>query len=91
MRKLATLVTQDKRGVMLFNVNFNNISVISWRDTRRRQTKQNNTIGDGRHYAQANTNNINKTLSPPTNKCVWIITHNLYVMHTFCNCKMNVV
>jgi len=31
-------------------------------DTTRRQTKQKrNTICDGRHYMQANTNNINKT------------------------------
>jgi len=32
------------------------------RYTRQRQTRQkHNTIGVGHHYAQANTNNVNKT------------------------------
>jgi hypothetical protein len=36
--------------------------------TRRRKTKQNhNTICIGHHYAQTNTNNVKKYMSPRTN------------------------
>ena len=36
-------------------------------DTRGRQTKQrHNTICDGHHYVQTNTNNVNKTLLQTT-------------------------
>jgi hypothetical protein len=46
------------------------LATLGTQDTRRRQTKQKrNTICVGHPYAQANTNNVNKTLKPTTHNC----------------------
>jgi hypothetical protein len=34
---------------------------------RRKPTQKHNATCVGQHYAQTSTNNVNKTLSPPTN------------------------